>query len=66
MLVKMGSRGKWLQDSDGLGSLAGGMACRADENDKKRSICQQRPETISLQEGGRNLLPHGICQNMWK
>lgn len=48
MLVKMGSRGKWFQGSDALGSLAGGMACRADGNDKKRPICRQRLETISL------------------
>ena len=48
MLVKMGSHGKRFQGSDGLGSLAGGMACRADGNDKKRPICQQRLETVSL------------------
>lgn len=47
MLVKMGSHGKWFLGSDGLGSLAGGMACTADGNDKKRP-CQRRLETVSL------------------
>lgn len=48
MLVKVGSHGKWFLGSDGLGSLAGGVACTAGGNDKKRPLCQRRLETVSL------------------